>query len=277
MMNMAWTHHPMPGGVTVEAAWSPCSTPRSKGCVVLWPCMGGDCRMYAMPVESFTSAGWHVLFYNPRGHGGSTGYLSVATAGDDLKRLLDHFGLSGLPLSALGHSGACAAWLKAAAAGLPVKDFYFAAPVINSRRSLFYMYEAGTIGEFVFVTSRLAADPVHFKRILADTDWLDPSYWHENNLEDVLNGTTGTFPMGSFLRELFIPGVDAMPELVGRASDVTVFFPARDNWYPHRETLDGCPEHLTAVAVEAARDHYFSCGWDSVWAETVSRLVSQRG
>ena len=231
--------------------------------------------MYAMPVEVFTAAGWHVLFYNPRGHGRSTGYLSVGTAGDDLKCLLDHFGLSGLPLTAFGHSGACAAWLKASAAGLTVKDFYFAAPVLNSRRSLFYMYETATIGEFVFVTSRLAADPIHFKRILADTAWLDPGYWHENNLEHVLNGTLGAFPMGSFLQELFIPGVDSMPELGERETDVTMFFPTQDHWYPHRETVDECSGKLTAVEVEAAEDHYFSGGWDSVWAETAARMTNQ--
>lgn len=263
----------MPGGVTIEAAWSPCSTPQPKGCVVLWPCMGGDCRMYAMPVETFASAGWHVLFYNPRGHGGSTGYLSVETAGEDLKRLLDRFDLSGLPLTAMGHSGACAAWLKASAAGLAVKEFFFTAPVLNSRRSLFYMYETGTIGEFVFVTSRLAADPAHFKRTLADTAWLDPEYWHAHNLEHVLNGGNSSFPMGSFLRELFIPGVDAMPELEYREADVTLFFPARDNWYPHRETLDRCSERLTAVEVPDAGDHYFSGAWSAVWSETAHRMT----
>lgn len=272
-MKIDWTNHPMPCGVTIEAACISSKVPQSQGCFVLWPCMGGDCRMYNMPVSQFTENGWDVLLYNPRGHGNSTGYLSVETAADDLKRLLLQYNLSGVPLTAFGHSGGCAAWLKAAARGVPVKAFYFAAPVLDSRRSLFYMYEQGTIGEFVFVTSRLAADPKFFKQTLADTTWLEPETWYERNLETRLNGPNGTFPVGTFLKELFIPGIDAMPELTQREADVTIFLPRQDNWYPHRTTIDARSGQLTAIEVDDAKDHYFSCGWGLVW-EMVGDFVT---
>lgn len=271
-MNIDWTNHPMAGGETIEAAFIPSRTTRPQGYFVLWPCMGGDCRMYGMPVEAFTGNGWDVLLYNPRGHGHSTGYLSVETAGDDLKALLELYNPSGVPLTAFGHSGGCAAWLKAAASGIPVDKFYFAAPVLNSRRSLFYMYDKGTIGEFVFVTSRLASDPKLFKQILADTSWLSPDHWHEDNLEPLLNGNHGGFPVGTFLKELFIPGIDAMPELAQRETDVTIFLPEKDNWYPHQETVDESSGQLRTMVVEEAKDHYFSCGWGHVW-EAVRRLL----
>ncbi|BCS96226.1 hypothetical protein DSLASN_18580 [Desulfoluna limicola] len=262
----------MPCGVTIEAAFIPANAPQSQGCFVVWPCMGGDSRMYTMPVEQFAKNGWDVLLYNPRGHGNSTGYLSVETAADDLKTLLQHCNLSEVPLTAFGHSGGCAAWLKAADSGIAVKAFYFAAPVLDSRRSLFYMYEKGTIGEFVFVTSRLACDPEFFKQTLADTTWLEPEHWHDRNLETVLNGPNGAFPVGTFLKALFIPGIDSMPELAKRESDVTIFFPQQDNWYPHQTTMDASSGLLRTVVVDDAKDHYFSCGWERVWEDVGKRL-----
>lgn len=273
-MKIDWTNHPMPCGVTIEAAFIPSKAPQPQGCLVLWPCMGGDCRMYTMPVSRFIEQGWDILLYNPRGHGNSTGYLSVESAAEDLKVLLDRYKLSRRPLTAFGHSGGCAAWLKAAASGVHVDQFFFAAPVLNSRRSLFHMYEKGTIGEFVFVTSRLASDPAFFKQTLADTTWLEPEHWHERNLETVLNGSNGAFPVGTFLKELFIPGIDSMPELVSREADVTIFFPQQDNWYPHQETMDASSGQLTMVVVDDAKDHYFSCGWDGVW-ETIGNRLRQ--
>lgn len=271
-MKVNWTLHPMAGGVTIEAAHIPSTIPQSRGCLVLWPCMGGDCRMYGMPVQAFTEKGWDVLLYNPRGHGRSTGYLSVVSAAEDLKSLLARYNPSGRPVTAFGHSGGCAAWLKAAASGIPVHRFFFAAPVFNSRRSLFYMYESGTIGEFVHVTARLAHDPAIFKQTLADTAWLDPDHWHKNTLETVLNGDPGAFPVGTFLKELFIPGIDAMPELALRESEVTVFLPQNDRWYPHQTTIDASSDQLTTVRVAEAPDHYFSCGWKGVWGEIGNRL-----
>jgi len=273
-MKIDWTNHPMAGGETIEAAFIPSRTTRPQGYFVLWPCMGGDCRMYGMPVEAFTEKGWDVLLYNPRGHGNSTGYLSVATAAEDLKALLGHYALSGVPLTAFGHSGGCAALLKAAVSGIHVERFFFAAPVLDSRRSLFYMYDQGTIGEFILVTSRLADDPEFYKKTLQNTKWLDTAFWHKQDLERLLNGANGAFPVGSFLKELFIPGIDAMPEFLLRETDVTLFFPEKDNWYPHRETVDASSDRVAAVVVEAAQDHYFSCGWGAVWEGILTEVAT---
>lgn len=271
MIHVNFELHTMEDGTVIEGAHV-AALDGAKGCLVVWPCMGGDCRMYRVPAEAFAEKGWDILFYNPRGHGRSQGSLAIATAGEDLKALMAHYGVSDLPRVAFGHSGGCSALLKAASSGMEFLAYFFAAPVLNSRRSLFYMYKEKTIREFVYVTSRLAADPDLYQALLSDTHWLDESYWHSANLREVLNGGSEAFPIGSFLEELFIPGIDAMADLAPREAQTTIFFPAHDNWYPHDTTREESGEELTTILMPEATDHYFSCGWHGVWDQVLERL-----
>ena len=271
-MSAKWKFFQTPDAARIEAALSTSTLRNPKGVVVLWPCVGGDARMYGMPIDEFRSRGWHVLLFNPRGHGRSTGVMSVKTVSRDLRLVLAELDLDDVPITAVGHSGGCAAWLWAPEHGIPVERFFLAAPIVDSRRSLSYMYEKRTIREFIYVAAHLSDEPERLREILSDDSWLDAGTWNAKGLRQFLDGKAGGSQVGTLLENLFIPGVDAKPQLLKQADRAELFFPCKDTWYPHAETevlLDGRGK---TTLMEGAEDHYFGGAWPEFWAHVTRRM-----
>lgn len=241
-------------------------SPDERCCLVVIPCMGGSFRMYRAPVGEFTSRGISLLLYNPRGHGLSGGDFSLQSAMDDLAVFIEDCLQSDTPLFIMGHSGGAALALSFGCVR-PVAGFHLVAPVLDSRESLFYMYDRGTIVEFNSIISMLTDKPGVVMEVLSDRAWLDMDYWNRNDLEEKLDGISRQVPVGALLRNIFLPGICAVPHLVRFRESSSVILCRDDHWYPGSTILSLCGKHgIPFHVIGEAKDHFFTGGWPDTWA-----------
>jgi len=257
-------------GTSLEIDYYPAEHPVC--CLAVIPCMGGSFRMYRPPVERFTSSGISLLLYNPRGHGDSRGEYSMKGSVDDLDLFLSiHVG-DDVPLFMMAHSGGSFTALSPGYARVPA-GYLLVAPVLDSKESLFYMYDRGTIGEFNGLIALRATDPGALLDILSEPDWLDMDYWQRNGLENRLEGISRDSSIPLFLREIFLPGLDAMANVDRYREKTGILLCRDDHWYPGEKVLEMCGQKGIPVRyIDDARDHFFSGGWPATWDYTLEHL-----
>lgn len=239
---------------------------------VIWPCTMGDVRMYRVPTEAFAEKGHSTIQYNPRGHGNSGGQFNIRDAVADLLSFITDFNKAKLPVTAIGHSGGCGALLSAGT-HIGIEKFYFAAPVLDSRASLFYMYDNGAITEFNTMLAADSPDKDFVYSVLKNTRWLDADYWRKNNLEEKLDAVSGDFLIGRFLDSLFIDGmsgIDAFGDFSGR---IELLLPSEDRWYSLARTRKLAEKHKVPVNDRLdAHDHYLTRAWRNVWDYILDKI-----
>jgi len=241
-----------------------------KTCLVVWPCMGGVVQMYRVPVENFTAHDCACILYNPRGHGRSGGEMEIQAMSNDLEEIIRACVPSETPLIMVAHSAGANACLQFAARYRPPEQFVLVAPVLDSRESLFSMYQRKTISEFVDVLCMYTRDDTIPRRVLADEKWLDTDVWKSNSYRQMLDEVPARIHLGAFLENLFLPGHNAFKELEKFAGRTRIFVTKDDTWYPVATTR-GLADRF-GIPIETmpeAQNHFFAGAWDRVWTEVL--------
>lgn len=251
-----------------------CTVPENpKASMVLWPCMGGVVQMYRVPVDSFTAQDCACILYNPRGHGRSGGGMEIQAALSDLEEIMQAHIPSATPLVMVGHSAGANACLQYGSRLRQPERFVLVAPVLDSRESLFSMYQRGTIAEFIDILCAYTEDDTLVRRVLADDKWLTAEVWKANNYRHMLDAIPSRLRGGEFLENLFIPGHNAFEELARFAGRTRIFMAEEDTWYPAATTLGLALKYgIHIETLPEAENHFFSGAWDRVWSE-VLRLI----
>lgn len=242
--------------------------------LVIWPCSMFSYGIYKMPVEKFALNGTGVLQFNPRAHGNSGGRFSYEKSFNDLVEICKDLFKPGVPVNCLGHSGGACALLKIGGS-INAGRFWLVSPVLDSRESLFFMYESGTIEEFINIILSISGDPDKVKRIIETTEWLKNEIWDKNGLKDLLDSYSKEIPIGSLLEAIFIPGHNSFKELGLYARSIEIIYPVKDTWYPERTVMGLAREHGVKIIRDlGGKDHYFTGAWKNVWNYIENRLVS---
>jgi pimeloyl-ACP methyl ester carboxylesterase len=242
-------------------------------CLIVWPCMGGAVQMYRVPVAKFISLGCACILYNPRGHGRSEGQMEIETALSDLDEIIRKYIPSGTPLTMVAHSAGANASLQFGARCRPLEKFVLVAPVLDSRESLFSMYQRNTISEFTDILCANTEDGTLVRKVLADETWLDAEVWNSRNYRRLLDEVPARILVGTFLEKLFLPGHNAFEELGMFARQTRIFTAPEDTWYPAATTGGLALWHgIPIETITEAQNHFFTGGWERVWTE-VLRLI----
>lgn len=252
-----------PDDINIELIVEEAENP--KGIVLVWPCSMGDVRMYRTPTDTFSDKGYTSILYNPRGHGNSGGQFEIQNAINDFQSFIKDFNKTDLPLISVGHSGGCGGLLSIGM-HLEMKKFYLAAPVLDSRKSLFHMYENGAVKEFNMMVAAASPDQDFVLSVLDNTKWMESEYWLENNLEERLDAVSGEFLIGRFLDRLFIEGMSAYSEFEALSNRLELLLPSEDRWYPLESTRALAEKyHIPINDNLDAHDHYMTRAWQNVW------------
>ena len=245
-----------------------------KACLIVWPCMGGAVQMYRVPVEKFTVNGCACILYNPRGHGRSDGEMEIQAMSNDLEEIIRAYVPSATPMVIVAHSAGANACLQFAARYRPPEQFVLIAPVLDSRESLFSMYQRKTISEFIDILCTYTNDDTLVRRVLADEKWLDADVWRSKGYRQMLDDVPARIHVGAFLENLFLPGHNAFKELEKFAGRTRIFVTEDDTWYPVATTRGLAARYGIPIETMAeAQNHFFAGAWDLVWTE-VLRLIS---
>ncbi len=251
------------------------SVPENAGaCLIVWPCMGGAVQMYRVPVEKFAAAGVACILYNPRGHGRSGGQMEIETALSDLEEILHKHISPEIPLVVVAHSAGANAGLQFGARIRPPEKFVLVAPVLDSRESLFSMYQRNTIYEFIDILCANTDDGTVVRKVLADDQWLNAEVWESRGYRQLLDDVPARLKVGTFLEKLFLPGHNAFEELAMFARRTRILVAPDDTWYPAATTGGLALWHSIPIeTVAEAQNHFFTGAWERVWAD-VLRLMS---
>lgn len=236
-----------------------------KNLILVWPCTMGDVRMYKTPAGAFAEKGFTSILYNPRGHGNSGGQFDIHDAINDLETFIVGFNKENLPLISVGHSGGCGGLLNMGAR-LVTKKYFLAAPVLDSRKSLFHMYGNGAIDEFNMMVALSSPKQEFVFSILENDRWLEPENWRAENLRERLDAVSGEFRIGRFLERLFIEGINGYGDLEAQSSIAELLLPSVDKWYPLDSTRQFAEKYTIPIIDDLnAHDHYFTKAWKNVW------------
>ena len=246
-----------------------------KACLIVWPCMGGAVQMYRTPVESFTAQGLACILYNPRGHGRSEGEMEIQAMTSDLNEIIQTCVPRATPLVIVGHSAGANACLQFGARYRPPEKFVLIAPVLDSRESLFSMYQRNTIAEFIDILCAYTQDDTLVRRVLADAQWLDADVWKSRDYKHLLDNIPARMHVGTFLENLFLPGHNAFAELARFAGRTRIFTAAKDTWYPAATTGGLARKYgIPLETIAQAQNHFFTGGWERVWKEVLHSILS---
>jgi len=246
---------------------------KAGACLIVWPCMGGAVQMYRVPVKDFTDHGCACILYNPRGHGRSEGELEIQAALNDLDEIIRVHIPAAIPLTIVGHSAGANACLQFGARYRPPKQFVLVAPVLDSRESLFSMYQRKTIAEFIDILCAYVQDDAPVRKVLADNEWLEADVWQSHNYRRLLDDVPARMRIGTFLERLFIPGHNAFTELKKFSGQTRILMAEDDTWYP-AATINSLARTF-GISVETlpeAQGHFFSGAWDHVWTKVLQLI-----
>lgn len=246
-----------------------------KACLIVWPCMGGAVQMYQVPVDKFTAHGCACILYNPRGHGHSEGEMEIQAMSNDLEEIIQACVPSETPLVMVAHSAGANAGLQFAARYRPPEQFVLIAPVLDSRESLFSMYQRKTISEFIDILCTYTRDDTLPRMVLADEKWLDVEVWKSNGYRQMLDEVPSRIHLGVFLENFFLPGHNAFAELEKYAGRTRIFITEDDTWYPIATTRGLADRFGIPIETLAeAQNHFFAGAWERVWGEVLRLICS---
>lgn len=244
--------------------------------IVLWPSTGGNARAFRISELDLRSQRTLLLRYNPSSHGGNLGTYHPSNARDDLLLWLKEYKLSDKKLIGIGHSGG-ASCLLMLWQELPWDSFFLLSPILDSRLSLFHLYQNQHIHEFLQLLvndskSGLPEAEILEKRervysALSDPRWLETSRVGDLAFS-VSNKNIHLESLSEFLTNLFLPGFQIYEALDQCKVPIQIFLPSKDNWFPKEITqkYEYLPQ-ITIREIEKAPDHFFTHSWLEVWKQ----------
>lgn len=247
----------------------------TKGLILVYPCIGGNTRLYSVPTKELNAKGYAVLQYNPRSHAKSGGSMLMGLALDDLNFLLEEFHFTKLPIYVVAHSAGANAVLRFEKDIYNIVKMLLIQPVPSFRDSMLYMYEKGTNEEFIRAISKWVGDKSQLSNMLCDTQWLDPQYWQNNYYSERINNLSTGLSLGSFLEDFYITGTDVYDKFSEYRDEITVLLSNQDNWFPYDKLNRLCIENqLDFYEIAKAKDHYFFGAWNFVWIRVLKDILT---
>ena len=247
----------------------------TKGLVLVYPCIGGNTRLYSVPAKELNAKGYAVMQYNPRSHAKSGGSMLMGLALNELHLLLDKFQFTRLPIYVVAHSAGANAVLRLDKDLYSIVKMLLIQPVPSFRDSMFYMYENGTNDEFIRAISKWVSDKSELSNMLCDAQWLDQNYWQNNDYSERLNNLSTGLSLGSFLEDFYITGSDVYDRFNVYKDKMTVLLSNQDNWFPSDKLIKLCSENeLEFYEIAKAKDHYFFGAWNFVWIRVFKDLLT---
>ncbi|MCC5815822.1 MAG: alpha/beta fold hydrolase [Leptospira sp.] len=258
-------------------------SPEPKGILVFFPCMRGNFRRYKLPRNILLNAGYHFACLNPRGHGHSEGLFEFDTALKDaveyIQWLSDTY--PGLQIHGLGHSGGGTVMAMLANKMDVLEQAYLCSPILDTRASLFSLYEENRIEEFISAVKDWNGENAILEEYLPNRKWLDMDFWASENLRERFNEYYKNLPspqdkIGDFLENLFLPGLDIRDVFSQKPEKFHFFLPAEDVWFPKSITEDiALKNGISCSLIPSAKDHFFRDGWKSV-VECIVESLEER-
>lgn len=246
----------------------------AKGILILWPSTGGNARSFRIRDSELISFGLRLVRFNPPSHGNSEGNYDPKTAISLLDEYLKNQNYLDKPLFGIGHSGGGAALLLYAKQ-VPFQKLFLLSPILDSVLSLEYLYASDSIEEFSRLlllpgTSDDKSPNQEILTTLATPKWLTTG--DINHLSfPVKNPRIQVNSLTQFLRNLFLPGFRVTNIDWKQRTDVTIFLPTEDKWFPKEYTTQFADDHqIRLVEIPEAPDHFFSLAWLRVWAKIQS-------
>ncbi len=244
-----------------------------KKCLVVWPCVGGNTRLYMIPVQKFMDMGYSVIQYNPRGHGNSGGQMSLRAGLDDFYYFLHKNEFLSTPIIGVGHSVGASALLQLNHEILKIEKLFLIEPSLDFRESILFKYKTGSQDEFIKGVSKYTNDPNEISRILNNDQWLDMDYWHQKELRKKINELCENSKMGNLLEESYIPGVNSKPQYIFYKDIIHTFLATQDTWYPIEQIKNISQQNnISHSTIEKAKDHYFYFAWNHVWNSILEKV-----
>ncbi|TGL01145.1 alpha/beta hydrolase [Leptospira bouyouniensis] len=258
----------------LEIIESGASPNEARGILILWPSTGGNARSFRIRDSELLRDGLRLIRFNPPSHGNSGGTYDPKTAITLLDEYLKGKNYLKKPLYGIGHSGGGAALLMYAQK-TPFRKLFLLSPILDSVLSLKYLYESDSIEEFsrLLLLPNLSDSESPNKQILeslATPDWLVSGEVDHLSFP-VKNVRIQVDSLATFLRNLFLPGFQVEFGVNEKRTDVTIFLPAEDKWFPKKQTVDFAKRNqFRFLEIPEAPDHFFSHSWLSVWKEIKS-------
>ncbi len=250
--------------------------------LLIWPSTGGNARSFRIKDSELSENKITLVRYNPKSHGDSEGIYNPSTAGDDIIFYLEDRKLSHLPIIGIGHSGGGAGLIRLSSR-LNFTHLFLLSPILDSRLSLFYLYENDNIREFLDL---LQTDPnagiLESDEILRNNETiyhlLETSSWL--NTKDLFglkfpihNSRVKFSDLSVFLKNLFLPGFEITKQHIRAEVQIRIFLPKEDHWFPKDRTIRFAEESgIRIVHVPTAPDHFFTSSWMTVWSQIRSEI-----
>lgn len=255
----------------LEIIESGVSAEEANRILILWPSTGGNARSFRIRDSELVNLGLRLIRFNPPSHGNSHGTYDPNTAIRLLDEYLKEKNYIGKPLYGIGHSGGGAALLLYANR-VPFQKLFLLSPILDSVLSLQYLYESNSIEEFsrLLLVPNLSDEHSPNKRIL---ETLATPQWLESGEVDhlsfpVKNPRIQVESLAKFLQNLFLPGFQVEGKDIVKGTDVTIFLPTKDKWFPKEFTAQFAKRNqIRLVTIPEAPDHFFSQSWLHVWKE----------
>jgi alpha-beta hydrolase superfamily lysophospholipase len=260
-------------GINLEVGFYPSQIDSVRGIIFFIPCMRGNFRKYRFRYAEIASRGFHLLCLNPRGHGNSEGIFNFNSATEDIFELVTFYRnlFPNLPVIGLGHSGGGSALVRTMHQFQLFTKLYLAAPILDTNESLLWMYKNENISEFISLVGDSKRENGMIAKLLSTNQWLESDYWHNGSWKSLLNEEYKNSPhpqneIGTFLENLFIPGMQIKNVLANFSNEIQIFLPVEDKWFPIATTLRTAEEfQIPVLEISEAKDHFFRNGWDSIW------------
>ncbi|XDD46833.1 alpha/beta fold hydrolase [Leptospira sp. WS39.C2] len=241
----------------------------AKGILILWPSTGGNARSFRIRDSELSQYGLRLIRFNPPSHGGSNGTYDPIAAIALLDEYLKEHNHLNKPIFGIGHSGGGAALLLYAKQ-VPFQKLFLLSPILDSVKSLLYLYESGSIEEFsrLLLMPEIPDGEFPNKQIL---ETLSTPTWLTTGEIDHLsfpikNSRIQVDSLCYFLRNLFLPGFRVGNIDTEKRTDMTIFLPARDKWFPKDLTTNFANQNqLRVIEISEAPDHFFTQSWLLVW------------
>ncbi|GBF43106.1 hypothetical protein LPTSP2_24020 [Leptospira ellinghausenii] len=246
----------------------------AQGFLILWPSTGGNVRSFRIRDSELIEYGLRLIRFNPPSHGDSNGTYDPKSAISLLDEYLKKQNYIGKPLFGIGHSGGGAALLLYAIQ-VQFQKLFLLSPILNSVKSLEFLYESNSIEEFsrLLLLPNIPDDDFPNKQIL---ETLSTPNWLENGEVNhlsfpVKNTRIQVDSLAQFLQNLFLPGFRVENYDFEKRTEVTIFLPAMDKWFPKEFTSEFAKRNrMRLVEILEAPDHFFSKSWLSVWKQIKS-------
>ncbi len=265
-----------PDGVSIEYFFYPMES--SDRCVVFWPGMGVDARLYRFRPAEFSARGYSSLVINPRNHGKSGGQISRNEAVTDFLGVAEETGTTAARIDIIGHSAGCDAVLHLCDTGLDIGHLFLVSPILTPRDSITWMYRNDSIHELLDIFSAKTGAREAVYRALSGPEWLERGYWDEHGMRAALDSLSDTFLLGRFLELYFVDGFSALPGLARQAHRSRIILPSHDRWFPVEATRAfGEKNGIPVTTLPEANDHFFMGAWPRVWEFAAGKLDSPAG